>query len=176
MSLQDPGQKNVLRILPKTPFDFSNLAPGTSQFFPLAQHIDVGQATQISLVARLHAADIGSGSVINANLLGIPSSPSVALVMYGDAWTLEDPGTELGVQGVGTPLATCAFTSQTSAPCAMIVSPTAPFGRLVLIGVMAVQALGSAVSLQAIVSLDLILKGDEERASPSRYNTYLGYC
>ncbi|MBZ0119252.1 MAG: hypothetical protein K8H88_19820, partial [Sandaracinaceae bacterium] len=78
----------ILNLLPRTDFDFVNIATGASKTVRiwLAQNIDASQYREAILAARIHAA----------NVQGTGTSPSMALDLVPVAPTNEDPAPGAG--------------------------------------------------------------------------------
>ena len=91
-----PGQ--VIRIQELASFDFSNLGDNGTTDVPLAEHVDVSQATMATLMVRAHSGTLDSGT-------------SLKVIAYPDGHTMEDPASEY--QG-GTSLGSCEFNYQSA--------------------------------------------------------------
>lgn len=135
-----PGQYYRL-IVPRTTFDFSGLGSSQSQAIVLKRYIDVSQYRELTLVVRVHALTIGTGT-INVYLLH-------------EAPTAEDPVYDATA---GTPFAWVGLTSSVVAPTVILGPPTlANVGSFLAIQVTAAQ--GSIVgALKATVSVDVSAK------------------
>lgn len=73
----------IVRVLPRTQFDWSSLASGSFDFV-VAKGIDIAQGTSVVLVTRLHAITVSGGS----------GNWTVNVTAKGDAPTPEDPSNE----------------------------------------------------------------------------------
>jgi hypothetical protein len=154
----------TMRLLPKTNYDFLNLATGTNQTIVLCQHIDVSVFQEVSFLVRQHAGSIATaGSTIDINVLA-------------DGWTLEDPGIVLTstTDASATVLGQVHLTSTFNAPAYSLLTVAKPAGRLLSVNIAAHQTTTNTVC-NVTLSIDVTMKSGDPSALPLDYNTYRGY-
>jgi hypothetical protein len=152
----------TMRIIPQTLYDFSNLQGSQSMNFPLGQHIEAGQFTEVDVLVRLHAATVMS------------EGQTLQVALFTDGYDFSDPASVFFSSG---PIAEFSQAGVPTLPAYNIFSASAtdtPFGRYIAIQIGATQA-SSATTLIAAVSVDITLKGGDPSAMPMSPNSYRGY-
>jgi len=130
----------LIRVLPKRTFDFSNLTVGTTQLIDVIERIDLSTAIDCMVAVRVHAATLTGGSI--------------TFDLMGDGHSEEDPG-----RGFSTvsPL----FTA-TAIPAAV---GLATYGGTIRTQYAKLRVTGnrsSAAALVATVSIDLALRSPRD--------------
>jgi hypothetical protein len=122
-------------------FSFSTLTASTSLEIVLVRALDVLEAREASLLVRVHARTIDSGS-------------SIAISLRAVAPSQEEPGTDFPDDT--SPLATVTISAGTTVTLGMasVTSGMPAWGRVVIKGTR-----GSSGSCQADLAADLVLKG-----------------
>ena len=136
-----------LNIIPRQTFDFTYLAAGASQTHVLAGKIPTARFTKAELLVRAHSVGIDSAG----------TDASITVDVVNDASTDEDPNrTFLGDTAIAGGYVT--FTEATSGGAFELWPLTGDFGSMVAVRVIGLQSTGTAYSLVAEISADLILK------------------
>lgn len=144
----------ILRILPKTLYDFTNIANGSAITIPLASKVDVSVFTEAVWIIRGHSATI-TGSIAFTSLL--------------DGYDFGDPATSFSANG-----GTSTFTGGTPIPAYTTLSAGSNFGRLIGLKMVATQSAGGG-TMNIQLSVDLALKGGDPRELTAIANFYRGY-
>ncbi len=155
----------VLRLLPKTAFDFSKITAGNSQTLTLAQHIDVAPFTEATFILRAHAVSIAGGATIDFNVLI-------------DGFDFDDPGVTGFLQpnnAGGGAIAQLNMTNATTAPFFANLSVPSNYGRFLALQLSGVVP-GGGVGGTCTISVDLSLKGGDPTARAFVPNSFLGYA
>lgn len=153
------GTGMTMRIIPQTTYTFDNLAAGTDQVIIIAQHIDVGPFEEVDFMVRCYTGGFGSAGC-KIEVLAIP-----------DGWTPESPTTRFLDNAAAT---TVLLDSSISLPFYSSTALSSGFGRLLTIGIMATQAT-PPVACNAVLSIDLAMKGGDPSGIMPSFNTYRGY-
>ena len=156
----------VLRLLPKTPFDFSKITAGAGnqQVLTLAQHIDVVPFTEATFIVRAHT-------------LSLAGTSQIIFSVVIDGYEFGDPGVGFlqPNNAGGGPLGQVVMTNATASPFFQNLSVPTNFGRFVAIqltGTVPVGQVGGTCS----ISVDLSLKGGDPSAIAFAPNSFMGYC
>jgi len=133
----------VIRLVPKSTYEFSSLGAGAQTTIALAQRVDVSQYTELTLMVRTHEVNIPSGS-------GMLTVRAVA-----DGHTDEEPG-QFFMDG--TSLGDADIDANTTAPGYDTVSLAAGSGAMISILLIAAQDASQVIDLEATISVDLSMK------------------
>jgi len=133
----------VIRLVPKSLYEFNSLGAGGQTTVALAQRIDVSQYTDLTLMVRAHSVNIPSGS-------GTLTVRAVA-----DGHTDEDPA-QFFIEG--TSLGDVAIDANTSQPEYNTVALSAGSGAMIAVLLIAAQDASQPVDLEATISVDLSMK------------------
>jgi len=132
----------VIRILPITSYNFSDITAGASYIFTIADRIDVSQYRMATLMVRRHGGDVGG-------------SAEVKVFARASGYTEQDP---TNVFATSTDLASVSITGSISDPEYYTAELTAgDMGAMVIIGISVTQD-QTAQSIDAKLSIDLSLK------------------
>ena len=136
-----------MNIIPRQTFDFTYLAAGASETRVLAGKIPTARFTKAELLVRVHTVGIDSAG----------TDASITVDVVNDASTDEDPNaTFLGDTAITDAEVTIW---EGTANGAFALAPlTGDFGSMVAVRVIGLQSTGTAYSLVAEISADLILK------------------
>jgi hypothetical protein len=146
----------ILRVLPRTAFDFTNIQNGNFSF-PLVQKIASGSFTEATWMIRLHALNIaGAGASIN-------------FVSVLEGYDFGDPGTIFFQSGPQL-----VINNTNSAPFYNVLAAQPGTGRLMRLDLNVIQA-AAAVTCTATISVDLALKGGDGSAYVMAANEFGGY-
>lgn len=133
----------TVRILPRTDYDFSGLATGSTATVVIARKLDTSRWREAIIMMRLHAATW-------------PASSQVTLTYGPDGYTDEDPAAIWNT----TPNTLLVFVQGSDAPPNVKVgSLSVPFGPLVKLNLLFVTA-AAAGTFKPSISVDLNLKGE----------------
>ncbi|MFI5300022.1 MAG: hypothetical protein ACHREM_18195 [Polyangiales bacterium] len=162
----------VLLLVPPTTIDVGQLLAPTTGFglnWPLARRIDVSQAQNVALAARLHSS--------------IPANTTISFYLSPDGYTSEDPTDEFGPVNSGgaanvTIYATLGpYTSATITPRFDLVASSSwaqPPGGLVY-AYMQITRNGSAGAGIFKFSLELHMKSGNDTTFAPAAGSYLGF-
>ena len=145
----------IIRVLPRTSFDFGNIQGGTFSF-PLVQKISSSSFTEATWMIRLHAVNVGAGAVM-------------IFTSVLEGYDFGDPGTIFFSSG-----STLSIPPATTAPFYNVLAAPVGTGRLLRLDLAATQP-GAAVACNAIISVDLALKGGDGSAYVMAANEFGGY-
>jgi hypothetical protein len=156
----------VLRLLPKTAYDFSKITAGVgnSQIITLAQHIDVAPFTEAVFIVRAHT-------------LSLAGAATITFSVVIDGYEFGDPGVTGFLQPnnpAGAPLGQVQMTSGTVFPFFQNLAVPTNFGRFVAIQLTGAVPMG-AVGGTCAISVDLSLKGGDATMRAFVPNTFQGY-
>lgn len=131
----------VMRLLPRTDYNFNNVQASTSVIIWPTQDVDVSRYREGTLLVRVHANTIGTTATFIAALrASLPSK--------------EDPAQFFRAQ---SDLAYVQIVNSTPAPSLQPVALPAPFGGFVSLQLRASQP-ASTTNLSLTISVDLSLK------------------
>ena len=145
----------IIRVLPRTSFDFGNIQNGTFSF-PLVQKIASGSFTEATWMIRLHAVTVGAAAAM-----------TFTSVLEG--YDFGDPGMIFFNTGPILNIAPGA-----TAPFYNVLAAQVGTGRLLRLDLGATQP-AAAVALSATISVDLALKGGDGSAYVMAANEFGGY-
>jgi hypothetical protein len=156
----------VLRLLPKTTYDFSKIiaGPGNNQVITLAQHIDVAPFTEAVFIVRAHT-------------LSLAGAATITFSVVIDGYEFGDPGVTGFLQpnnAAGGPLGQVVMTNGTPQPFFQNLNVPMSFGRFVAIQLTGTVPNG-AVGGTCAISVDLSLKGGDASSRAAVPNAFLGY-
>lgn len=136
----------VIRILPLTHYDLSNLAVGGSTALLVADRIDASQFTMATLMVRRHSGDVGDGA----------GDAEVKVFARASGYTEQEPDKTFGAS---TDLAAIAITGTFSEPEYQTAELTAgQMGAMVLVGIEVTQDSNQQKTIDPTLSIDLALK------------------
>jgi hypothetical protein len=158
------GSQSLMRISPRTHYDFRELRDG-SVSFPIAQRIDVLGYERATLQVRVHSG-------------AFPKGASIEVRLADDGFSAEDPGSnflqtktpsgeEIGVLRLVGPIEPPFYQTLSTEISGKI-------GRFLAVTISARGAKAGGPS--AVVSLDLVLSGGRVGSSFHQPSTYLGYA
>jgi hypothetical protein len=137
-----PG--TVLKVIPKTKYDFGSQALGTSQTLTVARHLDCANYRELTLVVRVHSCTT-------------TDTGQISVIVVAEAPTTEDPAFDTVV--AGSHVASLSFTSTPAAPKLMLaISSSIPSGSKVVVQVSCSTSTGVGGPNNATISADLVLK------------------
>ena len=158
------GSQALVRVLPRTRYDFGALRDGTVQI-PVAQHIDILGYHQATVQVRLHSGTIPPGARLRVHLAD-------------DGFNPDDPGTTpLQTSTIdGVEIAVLPVDEGTVFPFYQSVSTAIPgvLGRLMAIMVSFTG--GPEGGPSVVMSMDLVLTGGSVGSTIHQPSTYLGYA
>jgi len=135
----------IVRVIPKTQFDFVDIAANGSMTIPVAMHIDVSEYRSAVLMVRFHSIDIAQANA------------SITVVAMSDGKTQQDPSETFF--DLSNPLGSVQVTSSDSGPLFLtdnlVASQKLP--GMLGIGIQGAQG-GTQGDVQAEISIDLALK------------------
>jgi hypothetical protein len=134
----------VIRLVPKTPYEFNTLGVSGQTTLALAQRVDVSQYTELTLMVRVHALDIPSG-VGSIKVQAVP-----------DGHTSEDPG--LSFLDTGTVLGSVTIATGSAVPGYTTKALSAGAGPMIAVLLVASQDTSQVTNLDATISVDLCMK------------------
>ena len=157
----------VLRLLPKTSYDFSKIiaGAGNNQVLTLAQHIDVAFFAEATFIIRAHAVSIAGAA-------------SIVFGVVFDGYEFGDPGVTGFLQPnvpAGGPIAQLTMNSSTTGPFFNNLAVPVNFARFLAIQLTGNVPVG-AVGGTCTISVDLSLKGGDPSGRIAAPNTFLGYA
>ncbi|MGH7294534.1 MAG: hypothetical protein ACRELB_06370 [Polyangiaceae bacterium] len=168
----------TMRIVPRALYDFTGLQASGKSTITIAQHIDASVFQEADLMVRFHTGTViqGAAATLTVGLVtdGYDFSDPAPTTSSGGASAFAGPNPAMGSPG------TVQATNATAFPSYLLSSwnqgqTTTPFGRLLLILLIAQQGGTSGQTLTALMSIDLVLKGGDPRAMPMMPNGYRGY-
>jgi hypothetical protein len=130
----------LIRALPKSTFDFSNVPVGTTQLLDVVERIEVSSAIDCMVAVRVHGATLTGGSI--------------TFDLLGDGHSEEEPG-------LGFATASPLFTAIAIPPAVGLVT----YGGTVRTEYAKLRVSGnrsSAAALLATVSIDLVLRSPDD--------------
>lgn len=143
----------ILRVLPKTTFDFGTVKPlGASITFPLVQHISAEAFTEGTWMIRIHSGTFTGGTLTFTSVV--------------EGYDFGDPGLTFSTNG-GTLVVS-------SAPLYNVLAVQTGSGRLLRLDLTATQTGAATQPLNATISVDLALKGGDGSFSAAP-NEFFGY-
>ena len=146
----------IVRILPKTFYDFAKLKLSTTMTLRLASKLDVSVFTEAEWILRLHAATFTGVSQIQ-------------FTNVFDGYDFGDPALVFTQNG-----ATAVFAAGNTPPAYTTLSAGANFGRLLTLDMTATAPAGAG-AFNVTISVDLALKGGDPRDIVDVANFYRGY-
>jgi hypothetical protein len=158
------GSQAILRVLPRTHYDFRAVKFGTIML-PVAQHIDVLGYDRVALQVRVHSGQF-------------PKMAALQFQFADDGFSAEDAASEFlqTKAATGEDIGSLRIDDRTALPFyqAMSVGIGGKIGRMLAI---TLSATGDAEGgPAATVSLDLILSGGHVGTSIHQPSAYLGYA
>jgi hypothetical protein len=145
----------VLRVLPKTLYDFLRLKASTPITLHLVSKIDVSVFTEAEWIIRLHAGTI-------------PNPAQLQFNSVFDGYDFADPALVFTTIGAST-----IISSTNAAPYYTTLNVGSNFGRL--LGLDMIATAPAAGAFNATISVDLALKGGDPRDLVDVANFYRGY-
>jgi hypothetical protein len=145
----------VVRILPKTFYDFLRLKASTTMTLRLASKIDVSVFTEAEWILRLHAATFSGTSQIQ-------------FTSIFDGYDFADPALVFTQNGT-----TATFAAANVPPAYTVLPIGTNFGRLLTLDMTATAPASGAFNVT--ISVDLVLKGGDPRDMVDVANFYRGY-
>ncbi len=158
------GSQALVRILPRTSYDFTGLTGATVRI-PVAQHIDVLGYQRAALQVRVYSASLPAGATVTVQLAD-------------DGFSADDPASAFlqTTKADGGEIGSIELTEHTVFPFYQSISSEVPgvFGRLmaVLLSVKGGADAGPSIEF----GLDLVLTGGSVGATISQPSSYLGYA
>jgi hypothetical protein len=158
------GSQALVRVLPRTRYDFGPLTDATVRF-PIAQHIDILGYHQATVQVRIHSGELPAGAQLSVQLAD-------------DGFDADDPGAApLQTATVdGTDIAVLPVGKGTRFPFYQSLSTPIPgvLGRLLAIMVSFTGGPKGGPSVE--LSVDLVLTGGSVGSTIHQPSTYLGYA
>ena len=145
----------IVRILPKTFYDFVKLKPSLTMTLRLASKLDVSVFTEAEWILRLHAATFSGASQIQ-------------FTNVFDGYDFGDPALAFTQNG-----ATATFAAANTPPAYTTLSAGTNFGRLLTLDMTATAPASGAFNVT--ISVDLALKGGDPRDMRDVANLFRGY-
>jgi hypothetical protein len=158
------GSQALVRILPRTHYDFSGLRDGVVRI-PIAQHIDVLGYQRATLQVRLYSG-------------ALPAQSSLRIQLADDGFSHDDPANAFlqTMTAEGQEIGTLEIAERTVFPFYQSISTAVPgvFGRLMAVLVSFSGGTGGGPSV--VMSMDLVLTGGSVGTTIHQPSTYLGYA
>ncbi len=136
----------IIRLAPRSVYDFNMLNAGGSTAIALAQRVDVSQYTELTLMVRVHGVDIGAGAG-NLKVRAVP-----------EGHTNEDPGQFFLDDSSATGLGEIALDNSISAPAFRVKLLSSGSGAMIAVLLEANQDQSQVYNLWADISVDLSMK------------------
>jgi hypothetical protein len=158
------GSQALLRVLPRTHYDFRPLKKGTV-VVPIAQRIDVLGYDRVTLQVRVHGGEF-------------PKKSALVFQFADDGFTADDPNSAFlqTKTASGDDIGSLRIADGATLPFyqSMSVAIGGRIGRMLAITMSATGEAEGAPS--ALVSLDLVLTGGHVGTSIHQPSSYLGYA
>jgi hypothetical protein len=158
------GSQALLRVLPRTHYDFRALKKGTV-VVPLAQRIDVLGYDRVTLQVRVHGGEF-------------PKHSALVFRFADDGFTPDDPGSSFlqTKTASGDDIGSLRVGDGVTLPFyqAMSVAIGGRIGRMLAITMSATGEADGAPA--ALISLDLVLSGGHVGTNIHQPSSYLGYA
>lgn len=137
----------VIRLAPRSNYQFNSLGAAGETWISLAQHVDVSQYRDLTLMVRLHSINIAENSGGTLTVRALP-----------DGHTQEDPAQFFLDTSSSTGLGEAQFNSNDIAPDFDAVALSSGAGALVTVVLIAKQDPSQVLDLEATISVDLSMK------------------
>lgn len=154
----------MMRIIPRTVYDFTKVQASQTVQFIIAQHIDVGPFQEADFMIRCYNPSIS------------PAGASITIQLLADGYTLDEPSLDFFSvnDGKSSAFGSIVYGNTTTTTTYSVLSVNNQFGRMLAVRLIATQP-ASTGSLVATISIDLALKGGDPAGLHPSYNTYRGY-
>jgi hypothetical protein len=141
----------VIRVLPMTDYDFTDVSKGGTVNVKVARQIDVSGYKEIDLIVRLHSAKWpGAGD----------EDASLSIMVASDGFTRDDPTLKYETSNIQASVTFSGPGGQNyeAAPALKIEELTPPLGGMLMVYVSATQDTDTTAEFTFTVSADLVAK------------------